>query len=195
MRRLRKTREHFGVLVFFFSAHLQIFRLCSTLKPPNERTVQYMEKNIEQNGSTYEPRGEQYFPLLEIPEQKEIGRWGLLHLGYLKLFAIARYNELLISGELNTYLYKINEEAQGRYESLLVDFVESHGLTEELKAKDQMKWIQLANCVANAAKGIVESEVIFRCEPFSKNCFTETSAQIPIAEATTRKQSSRWIHS
>jgi hypothetical protein len=121
-----------------------------------------MEKYIEQNGITYELRGEQYYPLLELPEQKEIGRWGLLHLGYLKRFAIARYNELLISGELNTYLYKLNEEAQERYESLLVDFAESHGLTEELKAKDQMKWVQLANYVANAAKEIVESEVIFR---------------------------------
>ena len=64
-----------------------------------------MEKYIEQNGITYELRGEQYYPLLELPEQKEIGRWGLLHLGYLKRFAIARYNELLMSGELNTYLY------------------------------------------------------------------------------------------
>ena len=86
----------------------------------------------------------------------------MLHLGYLKRFAIARYNELLMSGELNTYLYKLNEEAQERYESLLVDFAESHGLTEELKAKDQMKWVQLANYVANSAKEIVESEVIFR---------------------------------
>jgi len=50
-----------------------------------------MEKYIEQNGITYELRGEQYYPLLELPEQKEIGRWGLLHLGYLKRFAIARY--------------------------------------------------------------------------------------------------------
>lgn len=69
-----------------------------------------MEKYIEKNGITYELRGEQYYPLLELPEQKEIGRWGLLHLGYLKRFAVARYNELLISGELNTYLYKLNEE-------------------------------------------------------------------------------------
>lgn len=121
-----------------------------------------MEKYIEKNGITYELRGEQYYPLLELPEQKEIGRWGLLYLGYIKRFAVARYNELLISGELNTYLYKLNEEAQEQYESLIVDFAESHGLTEDLKAKDQMKWVQLANYVANAAKEIVESEVIFR---------------------------------
>ena len=60
------------------------------------------------------------------------------------------------------YLYNLNEEAQERYESLIVDFAESHGLTEELKAKDQMKWVELANYVANASKEIVESELIFR---------------------------------
>ena len=121
-----------------------------------------MEKYIEQNGITYELRGEQYYPLLELPEQKEIGKWGLLRLGYLKRFAVAKYNELLTSGELNPYLYNLNEEAQERYESLLADFSESHGLTEELKAKYQMKWVELANYVANAAKEIVESELIFR---------------------------------
>ena len=121
-----------------------------------------MEKYIEKNGITYELRGEQYYPLLELPEQKKIGRWGLLHLGYLKRFRVARYNELLMSGELNSYLNKINEEAQERFESLVADFAESNSLTEELKENDQMKWVQLPNYDANAAKEIVESEVIFR---------------------------------
>lgn len=102
------------------------------------------------------------YPDIEMPEQKEIGKWGLLHLGWLKRFRVARYNELRMSRELNEYLYKVNEQAQERFESLIVDFAESYGLTEELKAKDQMKWVQLASYVANAAKEIVESEVIFR---------------------------------
>lgn len=121
-----------------------------------------MKNRMIQNGIEYERRGEQYYPVTELPEQKEIGAWGLLHLGWLKRFRIARYNELLMSGELNEYLYKVNDEAQERFESLIVDLAESHGLTEELKEKDQMKWVQLANYVANAAKEIVESEVIFR---------------------------------
>ena len=111
---------------------------------------------------TYCEENGYFVPNVELPEQKEIGKWGLLHLGWLKRFRVARYNELLISGELNSYLYKINEEAQERFESLVTDFAESNGLTEELKEKDQMKWVQLANYVANAAKEIVESEVIFR---------------------------------
>ena len=53
-----------------------------------------MEKYITKNGIKYELRGEQYYPICELPEQKEIGKWGLLHLGWLKRFRIARYNEL-----------------------------------------------------------------------------------------------------
>ena len=121
-----------------------------------------MKDKMIQNGIEYERRGEQYYPVSEMPEQKEIGAQGLLHLGWLKRFRVARCNELLMSGELNSYLYKVNEEVQERFESLVADFAESHGLTEELKEKDQMKWVQLANYVANAAKEIVESEVIFR---------------------------------
>lgn len=91
-----------------------------------------------------------------------VGQCAILVYLVLKRFRVARYNELLMSGELNSYLYKVNEEAQERFESLVADFAESNGLTEELKEKDQMKWVQLANYVANAAKEIVESEVIFR---------------------------------
>ncbi|MBO5050948.1 MAG: TnpV protein [Oscillospiraceae bacterium] len=121
-----------------------------------------MKKSLfENNNLTYCEENGHLVPDVELPEQKEIGAWGLLHLGWLKRFRVARYNELLMSGELNTYLYNVNEEAQERFESLIVDLAESHGLTEELKAKDQMKWVQLANYVAKAAREIVESEVIF----------------------------------
>ena len=121
-----------------------------------------MKNEYEEIGGTYREENGYLAPDIEVPKQKEIGKWGLLHLGWLKRFRIARYNELLISGELNEYLYNVNEDAQERFESLIVDLAESHGLTEELKAADQMKWTQLANYVANAAKEIVESEVIFR---------------------------------
>ena len=68
-----------------------------------------MEKYIKQNGITYELRGEQYYPLLELPEQKEIGKWGLLRLGYLKRFAVAKYNELtdINEREIFTYAFKL----------------------------------------------------------------------------------------
>ena len=122
-----------------------------------------MKKSLfENNNLTYREENGYLVPDLELLGQKEIGKWGLLHLGWLKRFRVARYNELLMSGELNEYLCNVNKEAQERFESLVADFAESNGLTEELKEKDQMKWVQLANYVANAAKEIVESEVIFR---------------------------------
>ena len=117
---------------------------------------------FETLGGTYREENGHLVPDAELPKQKEIGKWGLQHLGYLKRFRKARYTELLTSGELNEYLYKVNEEAQERFESLVADFAEEYGLTEELKAKDQMKWVGLANHIANSAQEIVQSELIFR---------------------------------
>ena len=72
-----------------------------------------------------------------------------------------RYKILLGSGEINEYLFKVNEEAQERFDSLVLDFAEEYGLTEELKAHDQMKWVQLANHIVKSAQEIVESELIY----------------------------------
>ena len=71
-----------------------------------------MEKYIEQNGITYELRGEQYYPLLELPEQKEISKYGRLQLKYLKEHHKGRYTNLLSEGALNQQLYEIDVEAQ-----------------------------------------------------------------------------------
>lgn len=117
--------------------------------------------NFKKNNIPYRKENGYLVPDIELPEQKEIGAWGLLHLGWLKRIRVARYNELLMSGELNSYLYNVNEEAQELYESLIVDIAGTNGLTEELKSRDQMEWIRLANYVAKTAKEIVESEVIF----------------------------------
>ena len=90
-----------------------------------------MKKSLfENNALTYREDNGCFVPGVELTEQKEIGKWGLLHLGWLKRFRVAQYNELLISGELNEYLYKVNEEAQECFESLIIDLVESHGLNE-----------------------------------------------------------------
>ena len=120
-----------------------------------------MKNKFEELGGTYREENGYLIPDIEFPKQKEIGMWGLLHLGWLKRFRIARYNELLMSGELNEYLYNVNEEAQERFESLIVDLAKSHGLTEELKATDQMAWVGAMNNIRNAAEEIVNAEVIF----------------------------------
>jgi len=120
-----------------------------------------MEKYITKNGIKYELRGEQYCPVADLPVQKDIGKWGLMHLGWIKRHHIARYTELLMSGELNEYLYQVNEEAQERFDSLVADLAEKYDLTEGLKACDQMNWVGHATYIAKTAKEIVECEVIF----------------------------------
>ena len=120
-----------------------------------------MEKYITKNSIKYELRGEQYYPVVDLPVQKDIGKWGSMHLGWIKRHHIARYTELLMSGELNECLYQVNEEALERFDFLVADLAGKYELTEELKARDQMKWVGLASYIAKIAKEIVESEVIF----------------------------------
>ena len=95
-----------------------------------------MEKYIEQNGITYELRGEQYYPLLELPEQKEIGKYGRLHLEYLKEHRKGRYTNLLSEGTLNQRLYEIDLEAKQMLETIIPRLATERGVDEDLKACD-----------------------------------------------------------
>ena len=98
--------------------------------------VQYMEKYIKETGITYELRGEQYYPLLELPEQKEIGKYGRLHLEYLKAHRKGRYTNLLSEGTLNQRLYEIDFEAKQMVESIITCLATERGIDEDLKARD-----------------------------------------------------------
>ena len=148
-------------LVFFFFAHLQIFRLYSTLKAPKERKVQYMEKYIKENGITYELRGEQYYPLLELPEQKEIGKYGRLHLEYLKEHRKGRYTNLLSEGTLNQRLYEIDLEANEMLEIIIPNLATERGIDENLKAHDMLRWVAEMNNIKASAEEIVLQEVVY----------------------------------
>ena len=89
-----------------------------------------MKKYIEQNGITYELRGEQYYPLLELPEQKEVGKYGRLHLEYLKEYHKGRYTNLLSEGTLNQRLYEIEVEAKTMLETIIPRFATERGIDE-----------------------------------------------------------------
>ena len=147
-------------LVSFFFAHLQIFRLYSTLKAPKERKVHYMEKYIKQNGITYELRGEQYYPLLELPEQKEVGKYGRLHLDYLKEYRRGRYTNLLSEGTLNQRLYEIDVEAKTVVESIISRLATERGIDENLKTRDMLRWVAEMNNIKASAEEIVLREVV-----------------------------------
>ena len=120
-----------------------------------------MEKYIEQNGITYELRGEQYYPLFELPEQKEIGKYGRLHLDYLKEHRKGRYTNLLSEGTLNQRLYEIDLEANEMLETIIPRLAAERGIDEDLKARDMLRWVAEMNNIKASAEEIVSREVIF----------------------------------
>ncbi|MBQ7548655.1 MAG: TnpV protein [Clostridia bacterium] len=124
-----------------------------------------MEKTIydESNGLWYELRGDYYIPCLTVPaeEERPIGIWGQRHLQYIKAERKALYTELLITGRLNTYLADINEQATERMLLLTEQMAEREGVTEQLKAQDQMLWVQRMNNIRYRAMEIVNHDLIY----------------------------------
>ena len=117
---------------------------------------------FEQHGITYREVNGVFIPNLELPEQKEIGRFGLQHEIWLKTHHHLRQSLLLGSGELNEYLYQVDKEANEMYESLIADYVKAEGVNEYLKAMDQMKWVQMMRSISDQVREIVEHEIIFQ---------------------------------
>ena len=124
-----------------------------------------MEKTIydESNGIWYELRGDYYFPCLTVPaeEEKPIGILGQRHLRYIKTERKALYTELLTSGRLNTYPADISEQATEQILLLAKQMAEREGVTEQLKAQDQMLWVQRMNSIRDRAMEIVNHELIY----------------------------------
>ena len=119
-----------------------------------------MKKYIKQNGITYELSGEQYYPLLELPEQKEIGKYGKLHLKYLKEHRKGRYTNLLSEGTLNQRLYEIDLEAKTMVESIISRLATERGIDENSKARDMLRWVAEMNNIKASAEEIVLREVV-----------------------------------
>ena len=124
-----------------------------------------MKKHIydESNGLWYELIGDYYIPVLTLPsdEQCPIGKWGRMHRDYLKEHRPILYNDLILSGQLWTYLADVNEQAQNRLEVNIDQLKASEGVTEELKAADQMAWVGAMNSIRNRAEEIILREMIY----------------------------------
>ena len=123
-----------------------------------------MEKYITQNGIKYELRGEQYYPMLEIPEQTnyEIGKYGHLHLDFIKKHRRGTYTTLLTEGRLNEYLHSIDEQAHQQIDLHISHMAKQMGVTEELKASDTLRWVQMMNSIKASAEKIVLKEVVYK---------------------------------
>lgn len=124
-----------------------------------------LEKHIVgENGIGY-TLGEDglYYPDLELPEgtHYNIGKYGLLRWEYLKNHRRGEYIRLLLDGKLNEHLHEIDEECYTRMELLVEQMKAGVGITEELKEKDQMKWVGLMNNVRSAAEEITLKELVY----------------------------------
>lgn len=110
---------------------------------------------------TYIKTGDYYIPDWKLPEEhRPIGRWGRMHREYLKEHHPVVFNQLVLSGNLWTYLADINEQAQQRMEVLIKQMMASEGVTDELKEANQMEWVQWANSLWSRSESIVLNELI-----------------------------------
>jgi len=124
-----------------------------------------MDKYIydDKNGLWYELQGDYYIPCLTVPAEQEqpIDLWGQRHLRYLKEYRRGTYTMLLTNGNLNSYLANIDEQAQELFLRLVKQLAEKEGLTEKLKAENQMLWVQRMGNIQARAREIVNTELIF----------------------------------
>ena len=105
--------------------------------------------------------GDYFIPNLKLPEEsRPIGKWGRKHRDYLKEYHPIQFNNLVLAGNLWTYLSDLNEQAQQRMESLIVQLKSSEGITEESKAVDPMDWTQQMNNTTARAEEIIREELI-----------------------------------
>ena len=116
------------------------------------------------NGLDYTLVNDHYLPNLTVAaptEQHPTGRWGRLHKRYLKEHHPIRYNQLLLSGELSSYLAKLDKQAEEQLALTVRQVQEAEGVTEALKAADQLEWVRRMNSIRNRAEETILREIVF----------------------------------
>lgn len=123
-----------------------------------------MEKYIydEKNGLHYKLVGDYYLPCLEAPEAPQIGVWGHRRRTYLQENNKALYTAMFLSGELDAHLEAIDRDAEQMFDQLLCQYAVAEGVTEKLKANDQLAWVQKMNNVRSRVNEIVNAELIYQ---------------------------------
>ena len=123
-----------------------------------------MKKQIydEKNGMSYTLHGDYYLPDLVLREEEPTyGKYGMLRKQFLKEHRSARYQHLLLTGKLNEHLNQTDQEAREQVETLMEQMTEKQGVTEELKAQDQMKWVRLMNNIKVSAEEIILKNMVY----------------------------------
>lgn len=121
-----------------------------------------MKKSLfEQMGGTYHQEGDYFLPDLSVPELPAIGIWGQRRKQYLKEHRQVLYTAMLLSGKLNDHLFEVDEQAEAMFFQLVKQLAEQEGITEQLKAENQMEWVGQMNSIRSRAEEIVYSELIY----------------------------------
>ena len=132
------------------------FLLCSLCTP--------LQKHVydESNGLSYTLHGDYYLPDLAVNEEEPTyGKYGMLRKQFLKEHRPARYQYLLMTGELIAHLNRVDQEVREQVETLVEQMGERQGVTENLKIQDQMKWIGLMNNIKACAEEIVLKDMVY----------------------------------
>ena len=121
-----------------------------------------LKPRIHENGMDYVLVGDYYVTDLKLPEEhRPIGHWGRLHQSYLKQFRPMVYSDLLLSGKLHTVLADLSEQATDRLHLIIRQMAEAEGVTEAMKAENQMLWVQSMNSIRCRAEEIIKAEMIY----------------------------------
>ena len=116
----------------------------------------------EKNGMSYTLHGDYYLPDLVLREEEPTyGKYGMLRKQFLKEHRSARYQYLLLIGKLNEHLNQTDQEAREQVETLMEQMTEKQGVTEELKAQDQMEWVRLMNNIKASVEEMVLREILY----------------------------------
>ena len=122
-----------------------------------------MKKYIidKKTGLKYELVGDYYYPCLEAPEAPKVGRFGMMYHDYLRNHKKVTYSGLMLSGTLKEHIEDVDRQAEELFFQLVDRMKQAEGISEELKATDQLKWVGMMNSIRNRAEEIVKSEVVF----------------------------------
>ncbi len=122
-----------------------------------------LREELIENGIHYRLHGDYYFPDFTDPEELgSLGKWADMHLAFMKEHQTHAYVEMLIADKLVSYLREFNEQAEERFQRIIEQMTQAEGVTEQLKAKDQLAWVQKMNEIAGRAKEAVLTEMVYR---------------------------------
>ena len=123
-----------------------------------------LEKYItdEKTGLKYKLIGDYYYPCLEAPEAPKVGRFGMMYHDYLRKHKKVTYSGLMLSGELKEHVEDIDRQAEDMFSHLVDRMKQTGGVTEQLKASNQLEWVRRMNSIRNCAEEIVISNLIYR---------------------------------